>query len=170
MEPKPSRKLFFTMGEVTEMFDVKSSLIRYWEENFDTLRPRKNNKGNRMFTPKDIETLKLIYYLVREKGMTIAGANKYIKENRNSAERDVQILDHLARIRTELMAIRQEIADCESETQIIIPNVVAPADDVELASSADLESLLDSGRESSAQVQESRPAAPRYVEPTLFDF
>lgn len=159
------------MGEVTEMFDVKPSLIRYWEENFDTLRPRKNNKGNRMFTPKDIDTLKLIYHLVREKGMTIAGANKYIKENRNSADRDVQILDHLARIRTELMAIRQEIADRESETQIIIPNVVAPAGAAELASGAALESLLDSVGGSSSQVQEASLApVPRYIEPTLFDF
>lgn len=156
MEPKPSRKLFFTMGEVTEMFDVKPSLIRYWEENFDTLRPRKNNKGNRMFTPKDIDTLKLIYHLVREKGMTIAGANKYIKENRNSADRDVQILDHLARVRTELLAIRQEIADRESETQIIIPNVVAPADSTESGVGLLIE-------------PEAKPV-PRYIEPTLFDF
>lgn len=156
MEPKPSRKLFFTMGEVTEMFDVKPSLIRYWEANFDTLRPRKNNKGNRMFTPKDVDTLKLIYHLVREKGMTIAGANKYIKENRNSADRDVQILDHLARVRTELLAIRQEIADRESETQIIIPNVVAPADSTESGVGLLIE-------------PEAKPV-PRYIEPTLFDF
>lgn len=138
------------------MFDVKPSLIRYWEENFDTLRPRKNNKGNRMFTPKDIDTLKLIYHLVREKGMTIAGANKYIKENRNSADRDVQILDHLARVRTELLAIRQEIADRESETQIIIPNVVAPADSTESGVGLLIE-------------PEAKPV-PRYIEPTLFDF
>ena len=62
---KPSRKMFFSMGEVSEMFDVNPSLIRFWEKRFDVLKPHKNAKGNRMFTPEDVENLKLIYHLVK---------------------------------------------------------------------------------------------------------
>ena len=67
-------KLLYSMGEVTDMFDVNASLIRYWESKFDCIRPHKNKKGNRMFTPSDVENLKLIYHLVKEKGMTLEGA------------------------------------------------------------------------------------------------
>ena len=60
---RKSRKIYYTMGEVSEMFDVNPSLIRFWEQKFDILKPDKNKKGNRLFTPKDVENLKLIYYL-----------------------------------------------------------------------------------------------------------
>ena len=59
-----AKKLFYSMGEVSEMFDVNPSLIRFWEQKFDILKPDKNKKGNRLFTPKDVEILKLIYHLV----------------------------------------------------------------------------------------------------------
>ena len=71
---RKSRKIYYTMGEVSEMFDVNPSLIRFWEQKFDILKPDKNKKGNRLFTPKDVENLKLIYHLVKEKGMTLKGA------------------------------------------------------------------------------------------------
>ena len=64
------KKIYYTMGEVSEMFDVNPSLIRFWEQKFDILKPDKNKKGNRLFTPADIENLKLIYHLVKENGMT----------------------------------------------------------------------------------------------------
>ena len=64
------------MGEVAEMFDVNASLIRHWESKFDCIRPHKNKKGNRMFSPEDVEKLKQIYHLVKERGMTLDGANK----------------------------------------------------------------------------------------------
>ena len=73
------KKLYYSMGEVAEMFDVNHSLIRYWESKFDCLRPHKNQKGNRMFTPADIEKLKQIYHLVKEQGMTLEGARKAMK-------------------------------------------------------------------------------------------
>lgn len=76
-------KLLYSMGEVTEMFDVNASLIRYWESKFDCLKPKKNKKGNRLFTPEDVENLKLIYHLVKEKGMTLEGANRTMKRNRH---------------------------------------------------------------------------------------
>ena len=81
MERK-SRKIYYTMGEVSEMFDVNPSLIRFWEQKFDILKPDKNKKGNRLFSPRDVENLKLIYHLVKENGMTLAGAAKRLRENR----------------------------------------------------------------------------------------
>ena len=86
MERK-SRKIYYTMGEVSEMFDVRPSLIRFWEQKFDILKPDKNRKGNRLFTPKDVENLKLIYHLVKENGMTLAGAAKRLRENKKGEER-----------------------------------------------------------------------------------
>ena len=76
---RKSRKIYYTMGEVSEMFDVNPSLIRFWEQKFDILKPDKNKKGNRLFTPKDVENLKLIYHLVKENGMTLAGAAKRLR-------------------------------------------------------------------------------------------
>ena len=69
-------KLYYTIGEVAKMFDVNTSLIRYWEKEFDIIKPYKNKKGNRMFTPEDIENFHLIYHLVKEKGMTLKGAER----------------------------------------------------------------------------------------------
>ena len=71
-----AKKLFYSMGEVSEMFDVNPSLIRHWESKFEVLKPQKNKKGNRMFTPEDVENLKLIYHLVKERGMTLDGARR----------------------------------------------------------------------------------------------
>ena len=79
-------KLLYSMGEVTEMFDVNASLIRYWESKFDCIKPHKNKKGNRMFTPADVENLKLIYHLVKEKGMTLEGANMAMKRRGKSVK------------------------------------------------------------------------------------
>ena len=71
-----AEKLFYTMGEVAEMFDVNTSLIRHWESQFPLLRPKRNKKGNRLFTPQDVEHLKMIYHLVKECGMTLEGAKR----------------------------------------------------------------------------------------------
>ncbi|MDE5622169.1 MAG: MerR family transcriptional regulator, partial [Alistipes sp.] len=66
-----AEKLFYSMGEVAEMFDVNQSLLRHWEAQFSVLRPKRNKKGNRLFSPQDVEHLKLIYHLVKERGMTL---------------------------------------------------------------------------------------------------
>ncbi|MDE6861354.1 MAG: MerR family transcriptional regulator, partial [Alistipes sp.] len=92
-------KLLYSMGEVTEMFDVNASLIRYWESKFDCIRPRKNKKGNRLFTPEDVENLKLIYHLVKEKGMTLEGANRTMKNHRRAVAGDASLLERLQKIR-----------------------------------------------------------------------
>ena len=104
-------KLLYSMGEVTEMFDVNASLIRYWESKFDCIKPHKNKKGNRMFTPSDIENLKLIYHLVKEKGMTLEGANKTMKRRGSKVQREVSILERLQNIRAMLLEGRETLGD-----------------------------------------------------------
>ena len=104
-------KLLYSMGEVTEMFDVNASLIRYWESKFDCIKPHKNKKGNRMFTPSDVENLKLIYHLVKEKGMTLEGANMAMKRRGKSVRRDVSILERLQHIRAMLMEVKESLGD-----------------------------------------------------------
>ena len=106
-----AEKLYYSMGEVTEMFDVNPSLIRYWGAQFDALAPKRNKKGNRMFTPEDIETLKLIYHLVKERGMTIDGARKALKARRKDTAmpREVELLERLQRLRSMLLQVREEL-------------------------------------------------------------
>lgn len=107
-----AEKLFYSMGEVAEMFDVKQSLIRYWGEQFDALKPKRNKKGNRMFTPEDVETLKLIYHLVKERGMTLDGARRALKARRHADEsvpREVELLDRLQRLKAMLLQVREQI-------------------------------------------------------------
>lgn len=105
------KKLYYSMGEVAEMFDVNPSLIRHWESKFDCVRPHKNKKGNRMFSPQDVEKLKLIYHLVKERGMTLEGANKVLKRKSggNELSRDMELLERLQRIRASLVAVREEL-------------------------------------------------------------
>ena len=108
--------LFYSMGEVSEMFDVNASLIRHWESKFDVLRPRKNKKGNRMFSPGDVENLKLIYHLVKERGMTLEGANRCLKRNRGALTRDAELLERLQRVRAMLVEVREELRSDDDAT------------------------------------------------------
>lgn len=102
-------KIFYSMGEVAEMFDVNPTLIRFWESKFDILRPGKDKKGNRRFTPKDVDNLKLIYHLVKEKGMTLAGAQKRIKQNPEGIANDMEVVERLQKIRAILVELREEL-------------------------------------------------------------
>ena len=104
-------KLLYTMGEVTEMFDVNASLIRYWESKFDCIKPQKNKKGNRLFTPSDIENFKLIYHLVKEKGMTLEGANNTMKRRGKKLHKEVSILERLQNIRAMLVELRESLGE-----------------------------------------------------------
>ncbi len=104
-----AKKLFYSMGEVAEMFDVNASLIRHWESKFDCIRPHKNKKGNRMFSPEDVEKLKQIYHLVKERGMTLEGANKAMKSSRKELSRETELLERLQRIRSALVEVREEL-------------------------------------------------------------
>ena len=99
-------KLYYTIGEVAEMFDVNTSLIRFWEKSFDIIKPKKNKKGNRLFTKDDIENFHLIYYLVKEQGMTLVGAQKRIKENKEGTVNTFDIVKTLTGIREMLLEVK----------------------------------------------------------------
>ncbi len=109
-EPK-IEKLYYSIGEVAEMFDVNTSLIRFWEKEFDIIKPHKNKKGNRLFTPQDIDNFHLIFFLVKEKGMTLKGAKKKLKENREDTINNFEIVSRLKKIRSLLIEIRDNIDD-----------------------------------------------------------
>jgi DNA-binding transcriptional MerR regulator len=102
-------KILFSIGEVSEMFGVNTSNIRFWENEFDILKPHKNAKGNRMFTKDDIENLKIIYHLLKEKGMTIKGAQKKLKENKEDTIENFEVIKKLQEIRQMLNEIKEEL-------------------------------------------------------------
>ena len=102
-------KVFYSIGEVADLFRVNTSKIRFWENEFDILKPHKNNKGNRMFTPEDIENLKLINHLLKERGMTIKGAQKKLKENKEDTLQNFEVVSRLQEIRQMLVEIKDEM-------------------------------------------------------------
>ncbi len=102
-------KLYYTIGEVADMFNVNSSLIRYWEKEFSVIKPKKNKKGNRLFTKNDIDNFHLIYHLVKERGMTLKGAKQKLKENREDTINNFEIIQVLKDIKQKLLDIREEL-------------------------------------------------------------
>ncbi len=106
---KPTEKLFYKIGEVADMFAVNVSLIRFWEKEFEILNPKKNNKGNRMFTKKDVDNLIIIYHLVKERGFTLEGAKQKLKENKGDTIDNIEIVNHLKDIRGFLVRLREEL-------------------------------------------------------------
>ena len=102
-------KLYYPIGEVAKMFDVSTSLIRYWEKEFDILKPRKNKKGNRLFTKVDIENLKIIFHLVKERGYTLEGAKQKLKDNKNGVQANQQIIDSLRKIKGFLNQVKEDL-------------------------------------------------------------
>lgn len=104
---KEIEKLYYSIGEVAEMFDVSTSLIRYWENEFDVLKPKKNKKGNRLFTKDDIANLKVIYYLVKERGFTLEGAKNQIKENKKATYDRVELVEKLRGIKGFLEELKE---------------------------------------------------------------
>ena len=148
-------KLLYSMGEVTEMFDVNASLIRYWESKFDCIKPHKNKKGNRMFTPADVENLKLIYHLVKEKGMTLEGANMAMKRRGKSVQRDVSILERLQHIRAMLLEVRESLGDnTPAEYEAPIEAMAELISDVEAEAQAEVVSGVTT-KEEPAEVVET---------------
>ena len=109
MEENNSGKYYYSIGEVATMFGVNTSMIRYWENEFDVLRPRKNKKGNRMFTQRDIRYLHIIYHLTKVKGYTLAGAKMALKEKFSEYEERVILLETLDKTRRFLMDLDKEL-------------------------------------------------------------
>jgi len=106
---KPIEKLYYSISEVAEMFGVNNSLIRFWEKEFDILKPKKNKKGNRMFTPKDVENLRVIYHLVKERGFTLQGAQQKLKENKEDTVDHVEVVDRLNAVRETLVQLKKSL-------------------------------------------------------------
>ena len=103
------KKLYYPIGEVAVWFNVNTSLIRYWEKEFKQLQPRKTRKGDRLFRAQDIEFLKQIYYLLREKKYSIEGAKNYLKNNKEKADKDLSLLNSLKDIKTFLVSLKASL-------------------------------------------------------------
>ena len=109
LKNKSTDKLFYKISETAKMFNVNISAIRFWEKEFDILRPKKNKKGNRLFTPKDIKNIQIIYHLLKERGFTVEGAKKKLKENKTDTINNIEIVTHLKDIRGFLVNLREEL-------------------------------------------------------------
>ena len=102
-------KRYYSIGELAKAFDVNASLIRFWDKEFDILKPKKNAKGNRMFTPEDVTNLKLIFHLVKERGFTLEGAKTHLKEGQKKTLDKYEIISKIEAIKMQLNAIKSEL-------------------------------------------------------------
>lgn len=109
MHVKLPEKRYYSIGEVAKAFDVNASLIRFWEKEFDMIRPKKNAKGNRKFTPEDIKNLQFIYHLVKERGFTLEGAKTHLKEKRQKTLDNFAIIRKLEFLKSELQKIKNKL-------------------------------------------------------------
>ncbi|MFY7743708.1 MAG: MerR family transcriptional regulator [Flavobacterium sp.] len=100
-------KRYYSIGELAKAFDVNASLIRFWDKEFDVLKPKKNAKGNRMFTPDDVKNLQLIYHLVKERGFTLDGAKTHLKEGQKKTLDKFEIISKLEGIKAQLQQIKE---------------------------------------------------------------
>jgi DNA-binding transcriptional MerR regulator len=106
---KQIEKLYYSIGEVAKMFDVSNSLIRFWENEFDILQPRKNRKGDRLFTQADINNLQIIFHLVKERGYTLEGAKKKLRDNKDETIGDIELYQRLGSLKEFLENLYQSI-------------------------------------------------------------
>jgi DNA-binding transcriptional MerR regulator len=106
---KEIEKLYYSIGEVAEQFNVAPSLIRFWESEFDLIKPKKNRKGNRQFTKEDIDNVRTIYHLVKEKGFTLQGAKEMLRNDNNSVKDKIELIDSLRSVRRFLVELRDKL-------------------------------------------------------------
>jgi DNA-binding transcriptional MerR regulator len=107
---KEIEKLYYSIGEVAEQFNVAPSLIRFWESEFELIQPKKNRKGNRQFTKEDIDNVKTIYHLVKEKGFTLQGAKEMLRNDTQSVRDKIDLLDSLKKVRSFLVEVREKLS------------------------------------------------------------
>lgn len=100
-------KLFYSISEVAQMFDVNESTLRFWEKEFDIIHPRKTEKGTRYYKQEDIDAVRLVYHLVKERGLTLAGARQKLKNNKEATVRQEEIVNRLKQIKEELSQIKK---------------------------------------------------------------
>ncbi|MBQ8607375.1 MAG: MerR family transcriptional regulator [Bacteroidaceae bacterium] len=108
-QPEKNLKLFYSIGEVAKMFNVPDTLLRYWEKVFPSIKPRKAGRNIRQYTQEDIENIRIIYHLVKEKGMTLAGAKEALKKNKKGTVQTAEVIARLKSIREELVNMRKEL-------------------------------------------------------------
>lgn len=160
------KKIYYSMGEVAEMFDVRPSLIRHWESQFACLKPHKNQKGNRMFTEADIEKLKQIYHLVKERGMTLKGAAQVMRRSsQDELARQTQLLERLQRIRAALIEVREELKTGDGE-QVVEES---GDDDVEVAVAAETPAKKPAKREAKPKTEPEPETLEVVAEPAEED-
>jgi DNA-binding transcriptional MerR regulator len=117
--PDESRKLFYSIGEVADLFRVNESTLRYWEKEFPTvIKPKKNSKGTRFYTKEDIESVRLVYFLLKEKGMTLVGARKKLKEEKKGMSAQLELVERLKRIKTELLKLQAELGESLDDAEV----------------------------------------------------
>lgn len=109
MEIDLPEKRYYKIGEVAKAFAVNTSLIRFWEKEFDVIQPKKNGKGDRMFTPEDIKNFRLIYHLVKEKGFTLDGAKKKLLDDPGQTKNNLEVIARLEKVKSELLKIKNEL-------------------------------------------------------------
>lgn len=102
-------KRYYKIGEVAQAFQVNTSLIRFWENEFDILKPKKNAKGNRLFTQEDLKNIKIIYHLVKERGFTLEGAKQKLKKNPKGIHDNHEIISRLEAVKAELLKIKNQL-------------------------------------------------------------
>ena len=105
----PTEKLFYKISEVAKMFNVNISAVRFWEKEFDILKPKKNKKGNRLFTNKDVKNIQIIHHLLKERGFTVEGAKKKLRENKSDTINNVEIIAHLQDVRKFLVSLKEAL-------------------------------------------------------------
>lgn len=108
---KEIEKVYYRIGEVAEMFGVNVSLIRFWEKEFEIIKPFRNKKGNRFFTKQDVDNFHLIYHLVKERGYTLQGARDKLKENRNDLKENHKLVKTLQKMRAFLLEIKENLSE-----------------------------------------------------------
>ena len=119
-------KLYYSIAEVAEMFHVKQSLLRFWEKEFPQIAPKTTGRGVRQYRKEDVETIRLIYHLVKEKGMTLPGARQKLKDNREATVRNFEIITRLKAVREELLAMKKELEGKTDEEES--PSGMSPQD------------------------------------------
>jgi len=115
MEKKQTTgKLYYSIGEVAEQFKLNVATLRFWEKEFSIIKPKKNEKGTRFYRQEDIDAIRLIYHLVKERGMTLAGAKQKLKNNKELTIRQEEIVNRLKQVKEELVSIRNTFDKMES--------------------------------------------------------
>ncbi|MBP5688725.1 MAG: MerR family transcriptional regulator [Muribaculaceae bacterium] len=103
-------KKFYKIGDVAEILNIPTSTLRFWEKEFTVIKPKRNTKNIRVYTAKDIETIKMIYYLVKEKGLKLDAAQAMIKRNRDGISKQFEVVERLKQMRAQLIELDNALA------------------------------------------------------------